>query len=200
MNNVKDALNWAQGFERYTNSKYILDSSSWEEAQNKIDNILNVEKARGNHTVLYYEVEDNTLWNEYRFLFLCQFLEFKTAEFFSKLEGEGKVKQEFILKLKKDKKANTERASSADNKRILSPASLISDLGFNLGDLVVELERSTSNFGNKEKLLNCLKKFNVHRISFTHHSFNTKKKAGDINLKDIILTGTKSGNEALKFL
>lgn len=192
----KSSINLGQSSERYTFSDYILSSESWNEAQGKINNIIKSRKERGNNTILYYDIDDNTLWIEYKFIFLCQFIEFRTAELFCNLNEKKKVNKDFISKLKSKSRANKERRNS-DN-RILSPASLISDLGFNFGDLIDILNKETDEFDNKNIILKKLKKFNGYRISFVHNSFNTKKKIGYSNLKKIITDGTILGKSILK--
>ena len=198
MNTPEQILSWAQSSERYRTAGLILDSKSFEEAQSKIDQNLVKRKERGDNNLIYYEIADHALWNEYQFFFLCQFLEFKTAELFSK--PELKTKPAFILQLKEEKKANSDRVSAVGGKRILSPASLISDLGFNLGDLIVALEKETDNFNGKEGLISKLKDFNRYRVSFVHHSFNTNKKTKNCSIKEVVSQGIVLGKEVLKLL
>jgi len=197
MNNTKDTLNWAQASERYNNANYIFNSKSQKEAQEKIDCMLRKRKERGDYNVLYYEIGKEILWNEYQFLFMCQFLEFKTAELFYKLDKKGKVKEDFISSLKIKPKANIERANSKGGERILSPASLLYDFRCNFGCLIELLDNKTFDFSNKNELLKKLRKFNQFRIGFTHHSFNSNKGAGNFNLKEIISNGVKLGKESL---
>ena len=197
MNNANNQ-NRAQGSERYIFADHILDSQSWQEAENKIQERLNKRKDRGDDNVLYYGLTSNTLWDEYKFLFLCQFIEYRIAELLSKLEGEEKVKPEFISTLKEHKRADYKRAK--ESRRIMSPASLVSDLGFTLGQLVKIVKDQTFDFDGKIDLLSKLEDFNKYRVSFMHHSFSTKKKVGETSLSSVILYGTMSGKDLLSFL
>lgn len=196
MDNVEYSKSWAYSFDRYRNAKYILDSESWKDAQDKINKSNNIDKIEKNDEFFYYDSNGTILWNEYKFLFLCQFLEFRTAELISSLQGKRKIKPEFILKCKKNKKADLDRAKK--DTRIMSPASLISDLGYTLGNLIDILDNKTEDFNNKVKILEKLNKFNSYRVSFIHHSFNTNKKIGDINLREIVFKGNDLGKEILK--
>jgi hypothetical protein len=200
MGDANEALNWAQAFERYINAENILGSTSWKEARDKIDRILDARTKRGDGNILYYDIADNTLWNEYKFMFLCQLVEFKTAELFYRLEKDGKIKPEAISELRTHKKADPDRSAAEDNGHILSPASLISDIGDTLGNLINRLNQSSCDFENKDKLLSLLNEFNKYRVSFTHHSFSTKKKTGSINLREVVIVGTKLGKEVLNYL
>ncbi|HEY6421475.1 MAG TPA: hypothetical protein VIX59_20960 [Candidatus Binataceae bacterium] len=104
-----DLAKFAIGFERYAlGQQFVLESESWQEAEDKIKRLLAARKAR-DEISLYFEA-DRTLWREYQFLFLCQIIEFKLAEFIDHLRGGEKLKAEFIAELQNNAKADPERA------------------------------------------------------------------------------------------
>jgi hypothetical protein len=193
---IRHLESFVHSHQRYAAAFDILESKSFCEALGKINYNARSVVSSKKYKVYYYD--ENTLWDEYRFLFLCQFLEFKLAEIFT--SRKVIVKKEFILKLKANKKANPDRVASENNDRILSPASLLFDFGYNLGGLIEILRNNTDNFVTKQKLLEKLTEFNKFRVSFTHHSFTTDKKLGRVSLGSVIAGGIKSGIKALKML
>src|SRR5208282_1459414 len=182
-----DLVKYAVGFERYAfGPRFVLESESWQEAEEKIKKYLAARKAHGDETSRsYYEV-GRTLWREYQFLFLCQIVEFKLAELIDRLRGAGKLKVEFVTKLQGDPKADPERAKNVS--RLTSPASLLEDFGYGLGRLVAIIEGETLTFDQRDEMLEELKAFNKDRVRFIHHSFGGKETAGT-DIADALRSG-----------
>ncbi len=187
------------GFERYFLGKeIILDSESWQSAQTKIREIFERRRSWGSDVVIYYDEAGTILWQEYQFLFLCQFLEFRLTEFLSKLARCGKIKGTFLERLRKSPKADAKRAENIP--RLLSPASLLVDLGYTLGGLITILSRNTLGFEGKSELLDQLETFNRSRVSFIHLSFNGHNRVGDKRIEEVIHNGLQVGAQILNFL
>lgn len=174
-NEDNDLVKFAVAFERYVfGQRFVLESESWQDAEEKIKDFLAARKARDG-VALYYEV-DRTLWREYQFLFLCQIIEFTLAELIGRLHGAGSLKAEFIAELQNHSKADPERAREVS--RLTSPAALLEDFGFGLGRLVKIVEDKTLPFEQRDSVLEELKSFNRDRVKFIHHSFGGKENAG----------------------
>ena len=187
------------GFERYAFGKdFILESDSWAQARVKIKHFLAGRREIGAHVASYYDDADAILWREYQFLFLCQLLEFRLAEFLSHLTMQGKITDSFLRKLQKSPKADSERKTRIA--RLMSPASLLVDFGCTLGGLIAVLCKESLDFVDRAKLLKELTGFNRNRVSFIHHSFNTKNKAGGAGLREILDLGLQRGIEILALL
>jgi hypothetical protein len=189
----KALLKFAIGFERYAfGAGFVLESESWKEAEAKIKDYLAARKTHGGEASLYFE-PDKTLWREYQFLFLCQLVEFKLAELIDRLRRAGNLKTEFITKLQESPKANRERARKVS--RLTSPASLLEDFGYGLGQLTAIIRDETLPFDQRDCLLEELNEFNKDRVKFIHHSFGGKETAGT----DIV-DALRSGKFLLKRL
>jgi hypothetical protein len=181
-----DLVKRAVGFGRYAfGPRFVLESESWQEAEDKIKNFLADSKARGDEASLYYEV-GRTLWREYQFLFLCQIVEFKLAELINRLRGAGKLKVEFVTALQADPKADPERAKEVS--RLTSPTSLLEDFGYGLGRLVAIIDGESVPFDQRDEMLEELKAFNKDRVKFIHHSFGGKETAGT-DIADALRSG-----------
>jgi hypothetical protein len=187
------------GFERYAFGKdFILESDSWIQAQAKIRHVLAGRKEIGVEVAFYYDGDGAILWREYQFLFLCQLLEFRLAEFLSHLATQGKIVGAFLKRLQKSQKADPKRAKKVT--RLMSPASLLVDFGYALGSLIVILSKQSLDFANKANLIEQLEAFNRNRISFIHHSFNTKNKAKTVGVRETLDLGLQKGVELLALL
>ena len=184
------------GFERYAFGKeFILESESWTEAQAKIGDFLARRKETGVEVASYYDEAGAILWREYQFLFVCQLLEFRLAEFLSHLTTQEKIADIFLKSLQKSPKADPKRAKKVA--RLMSRASLLVDFGCTLGSLIDVLAKETLEFENKAELIEKLRDFNRNRISFIHHSFNTKNKAKTAGLRETLDLGLQKGVEIL---
>jgi len=172
----KDVGKFATGFERYAFAKeFVLGSESWQKAEEKVKIYLANRKALSDVPSLYFEA-GVTFWREYQFLFLCQFVEFKLTELIERVRVAGKLKPEFVEKLKKHRKADPRRVKDA--RRIISPASLLEDIGFTFGGLINIIENQTLPFNEKDSLLKELNIFNKNRVKFIHLSFGGRDGAG----------------------
>ncbi len=166
----------AHGFERYAfGPDFVLESESWQEAAEKIDSFLRRRTKRSSEAVSYYSEGEFVLWREYQLLFMCQYLEFRITELIGHLHRSGQLQDEFVLSLTRHPKASPER--SKDPQRLTSPASLLVDLGYNLGGLLSILEKQTLPFDRKSELLGALSTFNTGRNDFIHRSFSSGKKS-----------------------
>jgi hypothetical protein len=182
----KTVKKFAIGFQRYAfGPEFVLESDTWPEAEEKIEKFLAAWKAHGDKPSPYYEA-NKTLWQEYQFLFLCQIVEFKLTELIERLRVAGTLKPEFLSTLQKKPKADPERAK--DDRRIVSPASLLGDLGYTLGGLIKMIEDETIDFEHKDSLLAELKQFNEDRVKFIHLSFGGKESAGT-DIADALQSG-----------
>jgi hypothetical protein len=166
----------AAGFERYYyGRKVVLESESFEDANKKIKNLIDSRGGTGQRRRFYYSEGGSLLWSEYQFLFLCQLIEFKTAEAISVLAKVQLVSPELVEHLKQGKRANPERSKSPQ--RLVSPASLLGDFQFNLGKLAKIIDSDVRPFQGKKRLLSRLKAFNRERNTFIHRSFNNSPKS-----------------------
>ncbi|MGA6971572.1 MAG: hypothetical protein WBY93_08080 [Candidatus Binatus sp.] len=169
-------LKFARGFERYAfGPKFVLESDSWLEAEQKVNDFLKRRNARSEEPSPYFEA-GKTFWREYQFLFLCQTIEFKLTEVIEHLRVAGKLKAEFLATLRQNPKVDPERAKS--DRRLVSPASLLEDFGYGLGGLVQIIEKEALPFEGKDSLLAELKALNKDRVKFIHHSFGGRDSAG----------------------
>lgn len=181
-----DLKKFAIGFERYAFAqKFVLESESWQQAEEKVKKYLTDRKALSEEASSYFEA-GVTFWREYQFLFLCQIVEFKLTELIERVRFTGKLKPEFLEGLKKRPKADPERAK--DVRRLISPASLLEDFGFTFGGLVNIIENETLPFNEKDSLLKELNAFNKSRVKFIHLSFGGRKSAGT-DISDALQSG-----------
>ncbi len=200
-NTEKELTNWIDGVERYLSGEdIILQSSSWEDAKEMARKHIEKRKAGPllNNDFFYFDSNGEIMWQEYQFLFLCQYIEFKLAEYIFTLFKKNKVNPEYLEELKKNKKINTERALSPE--RMLSPASLIIDLGYSLGGLIEIIKEKTIDFDTKQDILIELDKFNSDRISFVHHAFTSNKKTDSKTMKEIMSDGKNTGLKIITIL
>lgn len=119
----------AHGFERYAfGPNFVLESSSWNEADQKIAEFLRRRAERSPEAAeSYYSAGGEGLWREYQLLFMCQLVEFKVTEVISQLCERELLKADYIATLRSSPRADPERARDA--RRIVSPASLLVDFG-----------------------------------------------------------------------
>jgi len=183
----------AGGFTRYVFGKeIILDSSSWEKAQN---NIKKEQKKYFTSNNKNYFYKNNSLWKEYQFLFLVQLVEFQLAEIIGFLYEKKKIEKKCIkdfINSKKGKGIDAERKSNP--KRILSPYTLLVTLEKNLGSLINLLEIYSLSFDGKKELLDKLNKFRAKRNDFIHHSMSNSIKLSE-TLKDGMILGKETLNK-----
>jgi hypothetical protein len=162
------------GLQRYMfGLDIVLESTSWRGAEEKIDHFFEYEWS-GPRSLSYYSEGSLVLWREYQLLFMCQFLEFRAAELIGHLYGIGCLKDQLLTKLSGKRKAKPERVKHP--RRLVSPASLLVDLGVPLEGLIKIVEEDTLPFDRKDDIVTALLTFKSGRNDFIHHSFNREKK------------------------
>lgn len=81
------------GFQRYSfGPGFVLESNSWQEAEEKINGFLDRRQKNSPGAASYYSEGGIILWREYQLLFMCQFVEFRVAELLSHLKRNGHLK------------------------------------------------------------------------------------------------------------
>lgn len=170
----------------------ILKLSSFDEVVLKIDEKTEEIRGRGNDIRGFY-YRNGRLWLEVQLLFMCQFVEFRIAEFISSLYRKNLVKIEYIDELLKNKKIDNERKSSRH--RLISPKVLLGLLPYTLGMLKDVLRDKTLDFRGKSKLCRNVNDFNGYRIDFIHKSFSN-----DFDLNKTHREGIRIGWEILSFI
>lgn len=185
--NQKQRTDTGKGFTRYVfGERYILKSDSFEDS---IKKIKEDKKKYEKDTFLYYN--EKTLWLEFQFLFMIQFVEHNTAEFIFDLAEKKKIEADkYFQKFKKERtKLDGERKGT---NREFSPNVLLVVLGYSLGRLLEIVRDCTKNFEGKNKIVEKLGTFNERRISFIHKSFSHST-----DITGVLDEGIKFGCEIL---
>ena len=192
----KELAGGAQGFERYAfGPRFILKSSSWRDAAEKIAAFLVRRESYDSDAVeSYYSEGADVLWREYQLLFMCQLLEFRLASFIGDLHRRKRLRKKYVAGLMKHRRANAERAKKPE--RLVSPRSLLVDIGLPLGELVKVVREQTLRFHKRAELLRKLDRFTNFRNAFIHHSFSSPAKIPYVVSK-IPTAALKCGNDAI---
>lgn len=169
--------NNSEGFNRYIlGPEVVLNSRTRKEAIQKATQI----RREYQFSDLNYPFTCPKMWKEYRFLFLCTFVEFKLAELIYKKRK--RIAGEYI----KNKKLQI-------NKHF-TPRCLLIEKKCNLGKLI-DIIDCHMKFKGKNKLVKRLRVFGKKRNAFVHHSFSSQT-----NNNYILKSGIHLGKDVLKLL
>jgi len=176
------------GFARYVfGERYILKSDSYEEA---IKKIREDKKSCEKDNLLYYNKK--SLWQEFQFLFMIQYIEHETGELISRLATNNKIKAtKYIQRLKYNSELDDKRKGT---NRAFSPYALAVLLNLSLGDLFKIVNKHTNNFKGKKRIVKELKAFKKYRNCFIHKAFSNST-----DITRVWDEGIKSGNKVLEY-